>query len=321
MMRALLLAVCFFAPLLPGRAGAAEPEKGGRVRSLRVQVLSTMLADAGIGEWGFAALVEADGHRILFDTGAHPETVLRNARELGVDLATVPEVVLSHHHADHTGGLLTLRRRLVRDSRESLARVHVAKGIFLPRPGQGGDGNPMATLRPAFEGTGGTFVEHGDVTELYPGIYLTGPVPRTYPEHNYAPGKLQTDKGVVEDTVPEDQSLVFDTAQGLVLLSGCGHAGIVNTIEYARRKIRPAAVHAALGGFHLYAAGDKDLGWTIGKLRQFGVKHFLGAHCTGIEAVFRVRQGVGLARPACVVGSVGSSFSLKDGIDPLRIAR
>ena len=75
-----------------------------------------MLADTkGIGEWGFAALVEADGHRLLFDTGARPETVLANARELGVDLADVTEVVLSHHHGDHTGGLLTLRRELAKD--------------------------------------------------------------------------------------------------------------------------------------------------------------------------------------------------------------
>src|SRR5205814_7697770 len=81
-----------------------------RVGSLRILVLSTMLADEGVGEWGFAALVEVDGHRILFDTGARPNTVLENARELKVDLAGVPEVVLSHNHSDHTGGLLTLRR-------------------------------------------------------------------------------------------------------------------------------------------------------------------------------------------------------------------
>ena len=77
-----------------------------RVHSLRVLILSTMLADEGIGEWGFAVLVEADGHRILFDTGYHPDTVLKNARELGVDLSSVQEVVLSHNHEDHTGGLL-----------------------------------------------------------------------------------------------------------------------------------------------------------------------------------------------------------------------
>ena len=90
---------------------ALGQEQGSRVRSVDVVILSTMLADTrGVGEWGFAALVEADGHRLLFDTGARSETVLKNAQELGVALAGVTEVVLSHHHGDHTGGLLTLRR-------------------------------------------------------------------------------------------------------------------------------------------------------------------------------------------------------------------
>src|SRR5579862_5896732 len=83
--------------------------EGHRVQTLRIKILSTMLADDdGFGEWGFAALVEADGHRILFDTGAHPDTVSRNLRELKVDLSGVTDVVLSHSHTDHTGGLMTL---------------------------------------------------------------------------------------------------------------------------------------------------------------------------------------------------------------------
>src|SRR5271169_3337727 len=85
-----------------------------QVQTLKVTILSTMLADDGIGEWGFAALVEADGHRVLVDTGARPQTVLLNARELGVDLASVKEVVLTHNHADHTGGLVTLRTELMK---------------------------------------------------------------------------------------------------------------------------------------------------------------------------------------------------------------
>ncbi|MFL5515142.1 MAG: MBL fold metallo-hydrolase [Gemmatimonadales bacterium] len=79
-----------------------------KVVSLKITVLSTMLADRGMGEWGFSVLVEADGHRILFDTGMHPQTVLDNARDLGIDLSNVTDVVLSHHHGDHTGGLVDL---------------------------------------------------------------------------------------------------------------------------------------------------------------------------------------------------------------------
>src|SRR5580704_12063971 len=125
---------------------------GGRVRSLEVRILSTMLADDdGFGEWGFAALVEADGHRILFDTGAHPDTVLRNVRELKIDLSNVPDVILSHHHIDHTAGLVTLRREYP----SALSRAHVGKGIFLAR-----ETSKMPAIKAEYESLGGSFVQY-----------------------------------------------------------------------------------------------------------------------------------------------------------------
>ena len=90
---------------------AAACAAADKVSSLDVRLLSTMLtSNEGYGEWGFAALVVADGHRILFDAGAHPDTVLNNARDLHIDLSNVPDVILSHHHLDYTAGLVTLRR-------------------------------------------------------------------------------------------------------------------------------------------------------------------------------------------------------------------
>src|SRR5207244_12541809 len=98
-----------------------------RARSVRVTVRSTMLASRGIGEWGFAALVEVDGRRILFDTGARPDTVLMNAREMGIDLSGVTDVILSHHHGDHTGGLITLRRAMAERNPQALSWALAAK--------------------------------------------------------------------------------------------------------------------------------------------------------------------------------------------------
>ena len=104
----------------------AHAADGGRVQALKITVLSTMLADGDeLGEWGFAALVEADGHRILFDTGAKTDVVLRNARSLGVDLSTVPDVILSHSHWDHTGGFMTLRKSVMEKTPAALARTHI----------------------------------------------------------------------------------------------------------------------------------------------------------------------------------------------------
>ncbi len=299
---------------------AAEP-----ARAVKVTVLSTMLAGnrgGGIGEWGFAALLEVDGQRLLIDTGERPETVVKNASELGIDLSGVSDLVLTHNHSDHTSGLLSLRRELSKKNPRALSRVHVAKGIFFSRPGAGGtEGNGLLPIRAAYEASGGVFIEHEGPAQLLPSVWFTGPVPRRHPERNWSvTGQVLTPSGLVEDTVPEDASLVIDTPQGLVLISGCGHAGIINTIEHARTIVRAAPVVAAVGGFHLFAATDATIEWTAGKLREFGLQHLLGAHCTGIEAVYRLRDLVGLTRKTAVVGAVGSSFTLGKGIDALALA-
>src|SRR5882724_7493560 len=123
---ATLTALLVSAGLARGQAPAAH-----QVKSLHITILSTMLADRGVGEWGFAALVEADGRRLLFDAGYRPETVLENARELGIDLSTVTDVVLSHHHGDHTGGLVTLRRELDRKStRLNSSHLGISYAVF-----------------------------------------------------------------------------------------------------------------------------------------------------------------------------------------------
>ena len=267
-----------------------------------------MLADrAGVGEWGFAALVEADGRRILFDTGARPETVLKNARELGVDLGGVSEVILSHHHGDHTGGLVTLRREWSGQHPKALSLAYVGDGIFLSRPGaRGEETNETIAFKKEYEALGGSLPGHRPADADLPGAWLTGPVPRVHPERNWSLRRtIVKDGRKIEDNVPEDMSLVLDTEKGLVVVSGCGHAGVINTLEFARKEVRSAPVYAALGGFHLFEADAAALDWTARMLRSCELKNLLGAHCTGIEAVFGLRQRLGLDRTTCAVGAVG----------------
>ena len=303
-------------------AAISAPAAPGPIHAAKITVLSTMMTDRlGFAEWGFSALVEVDGRRVLFDTGGRPDTVLKNARELGLDLSGVEDVVLSHDHWDHTMGLVTLRRELMQANPRALCRAHVARGIFLERvfPPGWGSGQPltMAQIKADYEALGGTFIESAEPAELLPGVWLTGPVPRPYPEKNWSPGvKLHNPAGpgLVEDTIPEDQALVLDTDQGLVVLTGCGHAGVVNILDYARRIVRPAPVHALLGGLHLFAAKEETLAWTAGKLREFGVAQLLGAHCTGIEPVYYFRNRLGLEPKRCEVATVGATFELGRGI-------
>jgi len=180
----------------------------------------------------------------------------------------------------------------------------------------------MIAMKKEFESTGGAFVVHDNAEELFPGVWLTGPVPRIYPEKNYPAGtEVNSANGWVEDNVPDDQSLVFNTPRGLVLLSGCGHSGIINTLQYARGFLRPAPIDAAIGGFHLFAATDQQLAWTAGKLREYQTARILGAHCTGIESVYRLRELLGLSRQTCLVGTIGAVYDLNSGIKTGPIAQ
>jgi len=293
------------------------------VESLKVTVLSTMVTDfRGLGEWGFAALVEAGEQKILFDTGARPNTVLNNAEELGIDLSEVTDVFISHHHLDHTGGLITLRKELMRKNPDALKRAHVAPSVFRSRLYNETERNPMIAFKKEYEALGGSFVMHEEASEIFPGIWTTGPVNRYYDEKNWSSrGRMVIDGEHVPDYIPEDQSLIIDTPKGLVLVAGCGHAGIINTLKQSRDQIRNDSIHAAIGGFHLFRAEEEQLDWTGNMLKDFGLGHMIGAHCTGIEALYKLRKSTGLDRKTAVVGAVGQTFILGKGIDAGYIAK
>ncbi|MGA2189366.1 MAG: MBL fold metallo-hydrolase [Steroidobacteraceae bacterium] len=306
-------------------AAAGDAQALHQAHALKITVLVTNVAGdprQADGEWGYSALVEMDGHRILYDTGASAEMVLKNARALHIDLSDVEDVVLSHNHWDHVGGLMTLRREFVATNPRAMSRVHVGAGIFEPRLTETGeDHNGLRLIRAEYLATGGAFIVHDKPTELFPGVWFTGPVPRPNPEKNWNPGlSLVTDQGRIEDNVPEDSALVFDTNEGIVILTGCGHAGIVNIAEYSRTIVGNKPLSAVIGGLHLFDATDRTLSWTGAKLKSYKIKHLLAGHCTGIEATYRLRESTGLSRKTAVVSAAGSSFTLGVGIDALMLA-
>jgi len=316
--------VAFPAVVLAEEPGSREPA-GNVAQAVSVTILSSNLANGPtVGEWGFSALVEVDGRCVLFDTGRYPDTVLRNARALNVDLSCVTDVVLSHFHFDHTTGLLPLIRDLRKSNPQAIRRVHVATGFFLPRQDPAGPGNRenmMIARRDTLNALGVEIVEHGGPTEILPAVWVSGPIARTHPERNYnADMRVQIDGRWVEDNVPDSQALTVVTPQGHIVLLGCGHSGVVNALEHVRRRIADAPVHALMGGLHLYAASDQTLGWTADRLREIGVTYLMAGHCTGIEPLMRLRAGLNLSRRTAVVGAVGSRFVYGEGIRPTAIA-
>lgn len=312
-----------FLAALTGTAARAAPSPDHQAQAIKVTTLSTMLADyEGLGEWGYAALVEVDGRRILFDTGANPDVVLKNAEALKIDLSNVEEVVISHFHDDHTGGLITLRKALMQKNPGALSHLYVGEGIFEPRyheDGKGESENGFPALAKAYLDTGGRIQQLSGPAEIASGVWLTGPVPRPHAETNWNPGLfVKTGGQLVPDTLREDTSLVIETAQGVVIVTGCGHAGIMNIADDAKAITGDARLHAVIGGIHLFGKPDKVLVETAGRLK--GLAYLFAAHCTGIEATVRLRELLRLNRKTAVVAAVGSSFTLGKGIEAGHIA-
>jgi 7,8-dihydropterin-6-yl-methyl-4-(beta-D-ribofuranosyl)aminobenzene 5'-phosphate synthase len=283
-----------------------------QVSKVKITILSTMLADLhGVGEWGFSALVEEDGNRILFDVGGRPTTVRDNAQELKLDLGGIQQVILSHNHFDHTAGLPAIRQRFPDGKTGSMA--YIGSGFFQRD-------SFLVGMRIAdslaYVGSGGRFVVVDRFMKIAPGVWITGPIPRKYPaEKNYPRNMtIKVDGRVSEDIVAEDMSMVIETGKGLILLTGCGHAGLVNIMDYVQQQFPGQKITAVVGGIHLLDAADEQVAWTAGKLKEAGVQYFLGTHCTGINATYRIRELTGLSKTTCLYGGVGTSFDLDKGI-------
>jgi 7,8-dihydropterin-6-yl-methyl-4-(beta-D-ribofuranosyl)aminobenzene 5'-phosphate synthase len=318
-----LISLIFFA----ASASVSQAEElpmplAGAAEAVEVLVLSTNLADAGIGEWGFSALVRVDGTCVLFDTGRYPETVLENADRLNVDLGCVRDVVLSHFHGDHTGGAAPIVRNILGKSPDAQITVHVAEHFFDRRRLRGEESTSHAEAGDALRSLGVEIIEHAGPAEIRPGVWITGPITRMHDERNWGTAFTRLVEGEwIEDTVPDDQALTVVTDRGHIVLVGCGHAGAVNTLEAVQSEIAEVPIHALIGGLHLFAANEEVLAWTAAGMARMGVENLMGGHCTGIESLYRLREGTGLMRETAVVTAVGSSFQLGSGIHPRNLAR
>ena len=287
--------------------------------SPEITILSTMVANfSGMGEWGFSALVETAEEKILFDTGFKQATVFNNAKALGLDLTDVTSVILTHFHLDHTGGLLELRRRYREVNPSAFTKVYVGKGFFRQRYVTGGTKayslagnlNPdqfqtPEEFRAAATALGITFTVLNDAQEIAPGIVLTGPIERIHPEKNVSPGYFLDAATKQIDYIPESQVLGILRQDGWLMISGCGHAGIINAAS-ALQSIRDVPVTMAIGGFHLFRASREVLAWTADELKRRGITSLVGAHCTGIPATNHLKQALQLANDKVSVGAIGT---------------
>ena len=222
-------------------------------------------------------------------------------------------VFLSHNHKDHTGGLITLRE----NHPNSFSNAHIGEGIFYSRPNSSGIEHYILSKKNTLEALGINFITHTNPSQVLPGLWTTGQVPRKYDEKNWSELSKMIDSNgnKVEDIIPEDQSLFFDTHNGIVLISGCGHAGIINTLDYVSKIIPNRPIYKIIGGFHLLKLKMDKLEWTAKEMEKFGVKYFVGAHCTGLNSTYSIRDFMNLSSKNALVGSVGT-YITKSGIFP-----
>jgi 7,8-dihydropterin-6-yl-methyl-4-(beta-D-ribofuranosyl)aminobenzene 5'-phosphate synthase len=239
-----------------------------------------------LGEHGFALLVEsADSAPLLFDTG-QGATLLHNAARMNKDLSQVSDVVLSHGHYDHTGGLLPLL------TNAGPKNVFAHPDIFIYRCRKKDDGGlidiGVPYGREELEAAGAVFDLSADFRKIAPGIFLTGVIPRKNHFETGDQGLFADRETRVVDGAPDDQSLVLDTEKGLVVILGCCHAGIINTLDYIEAKTGKGTFHAVVGGTHLGFCSAEQLDLTVKELKKRDIGRLAVSHCTGFQASARL---------------------------------
>jgi len=254
------------------------------IKRLRITALVANTVEPGkplLGQHGLSLYVEADDLTLLWDTGASGNVLMHNFKKMGLDPSDVDAVALSHGHYDHTGGL----KRFLQQRGPLDVFAHPAaleKKYAGDPPNCRKIGIPFdrdELLRT------GNFILRKEPTEIAGGVWTTGEILRVEEDEGNNPRmKLKRKGRYVTDEMLDDQALVIETAEGVVVLFGCAHAGVINTLSSIRDRIGRDRIIAVFGGLHLMGAEDDYLVRVADCLQTLEVKLMAIGHCTGFEA-------------------------------------
>ena len=252
---------------------------------LQITTLSENTAGARwlLGELGLSILVETDEASILFDTGQSTSTS-HNADIMGINLRQVDKIVLSHGHYDHTGGLKPILRRIGKEV-EIIAHPDIWAAKFSRRKRQEAEYIGIPFHRQTLESLGAHFNLTTEPVRISENIMTTGQIPMVTDYEEIEP-RLQVKEGqrFKPDKLLDDQALIINTEPGLVVILGCAHRGIINTLYHAQKLTGVEKIYAVLGGCHLMDATEERVWLTIAALKELGVQRLGVCHCTGLPA-------------------------------------
>jgi len=256
---------------------------------VRITTLSENTANYGyLAEWGLSILVEVDGARILMDTGLSFSAVY-NAQLIGIDLSAIDLIVLSHGHADHTGGLREVLK--IKGEVEVIAHPDIWAAKHVQRNKEGVQYNGIPFLREELESHGARFNLVREPIHITENVMTTGEIPMFSGYEEIENNLFVKEAGTLHpDPLADDLALIINTDFGLVVILGCAHRGVVNTLRHAQNLTGKELVYAAIGGTHLFRASEERLEKTIADLKEIGLQRLGVSHCTGFRASARLAQ-------------------------------
>jgi 7,8-dihydropterin-6-yl-methyl-4-(beta-D-ribofuranosyl)aminobenzene 5'-phosphate synthase len=212
-------------------------------------------------EWGLSAVISINGVNILFDTG-HSDIYWQNAQKLGIDLNDVDFIALSHHHWDHTEGLLS---HIFKDKKKIILHPDILNNASK---------DVIDIIKKDFE-----VIPSNGVLEFSPSIYFLGEIPR----------KFDYEKGTYKNKMLDDTALAIKSKNGVIVLTGCSHSGISNICEYAK-KVTGQKLFAVIGGFHLFEDEGSVVEETIKYFKNEKPDYLYPMHCVDFPVLVKLHN-------------------------------
>ncbi len=249
------------------------------------------------GEPGISFYIETEGKKVLFDVG-YSGIFLDNAMKMGIDIGDVDYIALSHGHDDHTGGLSEFikgqREKQRNGSRIKPPVLLAHPWTFYYKESEKGEENGSMIPRETLEKHFSLHLSKNPywITDR---LVFLGEIDRSNDFENREPsGRMLNNGSMEQDYMMDDSALVYKAKEGLVILTGCAHAGICNTVEYAKKVTKEEKIHRVIGGFHLLSPDQKLLEETLNYLKKQEIGEVYAGHCTDLQSKIALSQGLNI---------------------------